>query len=84
MFSHSQVSKPGFRIESRTTKAWKTLVKRVKEVPPHLVEQIRYVRNIWWVSQLWELCESGTRKEGMADERTGPSAIELDLGVPTA
>jgi hypothetical protein len=41
MFSHSQVSKPGFRIKSRIMKAWKTMVKRIKEIPPHLVEEIR-------------------------------------------
>jgi hypothetical protein len=41
MFSHSQVSKLRFRIESRTMKAWKTMVKTVKEVPPHLLEEIR-------------------------------------------
>jgi hypothetical protein len=41
MFSHSQVSKPGFRIESRTMKAWKTVVNLIKEVSPHLVEEIR-------------------------------------------
>jgi len=32
---------------------------------------------------LWEVCECETGKEP-ADKRTGPSAIELDLGVPTA
>jgi hypothetical protein len=41
MFSHSQVSKLGFRIYSRTMKAWKTMVKRDKEVSPHLLEEIR-------------------------------------------
>jgi hypothetical protein len=41
MFSHSQVSKLRFRIKSRTMKAWKTIVKRVKEVSPHVVEEIR-------------------------------------------
>jgi hypothetical protein len=41
MFSHSQVSKLGFRIESRTMKACRTMMKRVKQVPPHLVEEIR-------------------------------------------
>jgi hypothetical protein len=41
MFSHSQVSKAGSRIESRIMKAWKTMVKRIKEVSPHLVEEIR-------------------------------------------
>ncbi len=33
---------------------------------------------------LGELCECETRKEGMPDKRTGPYAVELDLGVPTA
>ncbi len=33
---------------------------------------------------LWEVCECETGKEGMADKRIGPCAIELDLGVPTA
>jgi hypothetical protein len=44
MFSHSQVSKLRFRTASRRTMvifAWKTMVKRVKEVSPHLVEEIR-------------------------------------------
>jgi len=41
MFSHSQVSKPGFRIKRRIMKAWKTMVKRIKEIPSHLVEEIR-------------------------------------------
>jgi hypothetical protein len=41
MFSHSQVCKAGFRIESRTLTAWKTMMKRIKEVSPHLVEDIR-------------------------------------------
>jgi hypothetical protein len=41
MFSHSQVSKPGSRIYSRIMKGWKTMVKRIKEVPPDLVEEIR-------------------------------------------
>jgi hypothetical protein len=42
MFSHSQVSKLGFRIQNRTMKSWKTMVKRVKEVSPHLEEEISY------------------------------------------
>jgi hypothetical protein len=40
--------------------------------------------NIWWASQFMGLCECVTRKEGMADKRIRPSAIELDLGVQTA
>jgi hypothetical protein len=40
MFSHSQVSKLGFRSDSRTMKTWKTMVKRVKEVSPHVVKEI--------------------------------------------
>jgi hypothetical protein len=40
MFSHGHVSKLGSRIESRSMKAWKTMVKRVKEVSPHLAEEI--------------------------------------------
>jgi len=32
-------------------KAWKTMVKRIKEVPPHVVEEIRWALNIWWASQ---------------------------------
>jgi hypothetical protein len=41
MFSHSQISKAGFRIESRIVKAWKTMVKRIKEVSPCLLEEIK-------------------------------------------
>ncbi len=50
-----------------------------KEVPPHLVEEI-----FGGPLNLGELCECETWKEGMADTRIGPSAIELDLGVPSA
>jgi hypothetical protein len=32
-------------------KAWKTMVKRIKEVPSHLREEIGRRGNIWWVSQ---------------------------------
>jgi hypothetical protein len=44
MFSHSQVSKPRFRISGRIMKAWKSMVKSIKEVPPHLVQEIRWVQ----------------------------------------
>jgi hypothetical protein len=61
------------------------MVKRIKEVPSHLAEEIRWAGKIFGGPlNLWEVCECETRKEGMADKRTGPSAIELDLGVPTA
>jgi hypothetical protein len=65
-------------------KTWKSMVKRTKEVLPHLVEEIMEARKcLVGLLMLGELCESETLKVGMADERTGPSAIDLDLGVPT-
>ncbi len=63
MVSHSKVSKPGFRIYSRIMKAWKTMVKRIKEVPSHLVKEIGRHGNIWWASQfMGALCVWNTER----------------------
>ncbi len=61
------------------------MVKRTKEVLPHLVEEITETcKYLVGLSMSGEVCECETLKVAMADERTGPSAIEFDLGVPTA
>ncbi len=65
-------------------KVWKTMVKRIKKVPPHVLDEISYARKYLVGLSIYGTFVSVTQKEGMADKRIRLSAIELDFGVPTA